>query len=167
MGRDILEDEDILLDVARTHQEGLCMTVFTTRTIPEAAQKRPPTWIQCAIETYGLPPDWTFSKFTMRGTGGGEYIEIEGGVYKTTFKRGPHKGEINYRAPEPETSQTVVLPCRLYAKWKKAWEDETGLCSSCNGSGRITASWGASGTTYWTCRKCKGIGMAQMTEEAA
>jgi hypothetical protein len=140
---------------------------FKERTIPTAAQDRLASWIRCAIETYSLHPDWEFCRSTAKGKGDSEYFEIEGGVYKTCFKRGPRKGEINYRAPEPGTGCTVVLPRKLYKQWLERWEREMGLCSACEGSGRTLASCGVSGTTYRTCSKCSGSGEAQASRSAA
>jgi len=137
------------------------------RTIPEAAQDRLPTWIQCLREKYRLPADWDFKVSTAKGKGDGEYFEVTGGVYNATFKSGPRKGEVNFRKPEPGTECTVVLPRVEYRKWLEKWEIDTSLCAPCTGSGFVTHSFGASGTTYRKCSKCGGTGLAKRREAAA
>ena len=128
------------------------------RTIPEAAQNRMPSWIQCIREKYHFPADWDFKVCSAKGKVGGEYFEVTGAVYETEFKRGPRKGEINFQKPEPGTECTVVLPKIEYQEWLEKWELDTGFCSQCSGSGFTLASGGASGTFYRKCNKCGGSG---------
>jgi len=40
------------------------------------------------------------------------------------------------------------------------WENETGLCSHCGGSGQQVRSTGIHGTTYRKCGACEGTGKA-------
>jgi hypothetical protein len=141
--------------------------IFTERTIPPAAQKRPATHTQCAIETYNLHPDWECGGWALRGKGVGEYLEVKGAIYKTRLKTGPRKGKINFRSPEAGTECAVSIPALLLQQWKRRWEIETGLCSECQGSGRTLSSMGVSGTKYRTCSKCRGSGEAQISRSAA
>ena len=141
--------------------------LVANRTIPETAQKRPPDWIQCIREKYGLPADWNFVTSTAEGSGIAEYFKVTGGIYKTPFKSGPRKGEINRRKPEPGTECTVVLPRIEYRQWLEKWETDTSLCAPCSGAGFALHSFGVSGCTYRKCSKCGGTGLAKRQEAAA
>jgi DnaJ-class molecular chaperone len=47
------------------------------------------------------------------------------------------------------------------------WENETGLCSHCGGSGQQVRSTGIHGTTYRECGACEGTGKALQADAEA
>lgn len=131
--------------------------------LPEAVTKRPHSFERCAIELYGLPPDWQFIRLTAKGDQENGYTEVEGGVYRTRFEKGKRKGEINHDKPEPGTHMTVAIPLKHWREWTARWERDTGCCSGCYGTGKASAGWSAGkGAAFRPCKKCNATGIAKV-----
>jgi hypothetical protein len=128
------------------------------RSIPDAAVKRPPNMEQYAREKFNLSPKWRWIYLKCKGETPNDYVEIKGGIYDHLIERGPRKGSTNYKIPEPGSEITVSVMHLDYARWLVAWEDETGFCCKCNGTGRRVAGIGQDGTKYIDCRPCGGTG---------
>ncbi len=140
--------------------------------LPEAVKDRPPTMDQNAIERFNLPKDWQHCGWEKRGTTNGgrdfTHLAIEGAVYKTTYSRGPRKGQINYRKPEPGTEASISLTSEEMDAWIIQWEVETGYCHNCWGTGYAWNGWTAGiGTRYKPCRRCAATGKRALAEAAA
>jgi DnaJ-class molecular chaperone len=56
--------------------------------------------------------------------------------------------------------QRVVITVDEVRQTRIRWENETGMCSHCGGSGQQVKSTGISGTTYRECISCDGTGKA-------
>ena len=75
-----------------------------------------------------------------------------------TYSRGPRKGRPKW--PRLAELQRVVITMDEVRQARIRWENETGLCSHCGGSGQQVKSTGISGTTYRECISCDGTGRA-------
>ena len=126
---------------------------------PEAVLLRPPTAEQHAKELYGLPADWEAVSWEAVGEREHGHLKLSGGVYRTRLARGPRKGEVNYRKPDPGSEATVVLPHKIHQAWVEKWEAETGYCSKCSGTTRAHIGWNATkGHSHRPCPNCKETG---------
>ena len=81
---------------------------------------------------------------------------VPGGV----FQRGPPKGTPNYSHPMSSNKTTVVLTNEELALSAEQYEESTGNCWMCKGSGKVLKSCGTSGTTYRGCPDCSETGKA-------
>lgn len=131
--------------------------------LPDAVKKRPPTIDQYIIEKFNLDPRWQQCCWKKEGmnskTGECKFILVDGAVYSRTISRGPRKGEVNYKKPEPGTSMSVsVIPDEMNA-WLAKWERETGYCQECKGTGFSVHGWSQDrGMRYRKCKDCGATG---------
>lgn len=127
--------------------------------LPEAVRARPPTPVQHAREMYGLASEWDAYSWEARGEGASAFLVLKGGIYRHAILRGPRKGSTNYRKPEPGSEATVSVPCELHENWLATWENETGLCHKCKGTGHAWAGWNhIKGNAYRACGRCNATG---------
>jgi hypothetical protein len=86
-------------------------------------------------------------------------LQVEGAVYRHTISRGPRKGRLDYRKPEPGSLVTMTIGKKQFDAWRAQWETETGLCSECSGTGIVFAGWNhITGTRMRPCHTCGGTG---------
>lgn len=134
---------------------------------PEAAVKRPVTSDQAVKEIYSLPAEWESVRWQRKGHEPNDFVEVEGGVFREKIQRGARKGKTDYKKPEPGTSATLSLSRKAWDAWKQAWEQATGLCSRCSGSGWAVTGWHhQKGTASRKCTACDGNGNALNREKA-
>lgn len=137
-------------------------TVNTRPEVPEAARLRPPTFIRCAIEKFGLPDAWrevTWEKKGFTPPDNFRWLEIRGAVYPHVKTSGKYKGEIDWKRPEDGTEMTVSLKPSEIEEWLARWEVETGLCRHCEGTGFAFAGWSRdNGSSYSPCDDCGQTG---------
>lgn len=82
---------------------------------------------------------------------------MRGGIPRL-LKKGKRKGCKTW----DEIGDPVVVTDAETQLLETQYERETGKCSTCDGEGKCLASWSVEhGTTYATCRKCKGSGKAE------
>jgi len=116
-----------------------------------------------ARDKYGLPPEWTAAQWEcFPGTPGEPtlYVQLIGAVYEPVT-RGPRKGKPNWDKPIGKKT-TAILPVAEHDAWVRAWEQRTGKCSKCVGTGQTIARVSVQdGTEYRTCRTCGGTGRAK------
>jgi hypothetical protein len=139
--------------------------------LPEIVQNRPPTMDQNVIERFRLHKDWQSHGWEKLGvTNGGRdftHIAVHGAVYDVKIKRGPRKGQPNYRKPSPGTEASVMLLRQELDDWLRQWELETGHCHNCAGTGYAWSGWTAGiGTRYRPCRACDASGKPAPVEHA-
>lgn len=111
-----------------------------------------------AKEKAGLPANWRLYKWECFPKGGDEtiYIAVTGAVCEH-FKTGEHKNERNWKLRDKTTERTVNLVKLDHERWKLEWEQRTGKCERCTGTGEVLESWNhITGTKTRTCPKCKG-----------
>jgi len=109
-----------------------------------------------ARRVHNLPDEWKPQIYGCLDRDLGFYLR--GAVPIGTYSRGPRKGKPKF----PPLSQLlrVVITAEEVRQTRIEWEDETGLCSYCGGSGQQVKSVGIDGTTYCECGSCKGTGQA-------
>ena len=108
-----------------------------------------------------VPPEWKAYKWEAFPDCAREpmlYQELTGGVAPTTT-RGKRKGKPNWRKMDKTTKRTVVITVEEHKAWLIEWEKKTGLCSRCEGTGKLLESWSREeGDKYRPCPKCNGTG---------
>ena len=109
-----------------------------------------------ARRVHGLPDDWQPRIYGCLDRGLGFYLR--GAVPIGTISRGPRKGRLKW-PPLGQLQKVVITPDEV-RQTRIQWENETGLCSYCGGSGQQVKSVGINGTTYRTCISCDGSGKA-------
>ena len=109
-----------------------------------------------ARRVHGLPADWQPRIYEALDRGLG--FALRGAVPIGTYSRGPRKGRPKW--PPLGQLQRVVITADEVRQERIRWENETGLCSYCGGSGQQVKSTGISGTTYRQCISCDGTGKA-------
>lgn len=87
---------------------------------------------------------------------------VRGGVYSTTIKTGPRKGQPNFKKPDPGTELVFVVPETEFGQLEKEFEVETGRCAGAGcESGRVPTGWSVeTGPRYAQCARCAGTGNA-------
>ena len=123
----------------------------------------PDIYAIAARHVHGLPNDWQPQIYCWHVS----YLdaldlclgyELRGSVPIGTYSRGPRKGRPKW--PRLAQLQRVVITMDEVRQARIRWENETGLCSHCGGSGQQVKSTGISGTTYRECISCDGTGRA-------
>jgi hypothetical protein len=109
-----------------------------------------------ARHVHGLPHNWQPRTYSALDRCLG--YELRGSVPIGTYSRGPRKGRPKW--PRLAELQRVVITMDEVRQARIRWENETGLCSHCGGSGQQVKSTGISGTTYRECISCDGTGRA-------
>ena len=109
-----------------------------------------------ARHVHGLPHNWQPRTYSALDRCLG--YELRGSVPIGTYSRGPRKGRPKW--PRLAELQRVVITMDEVRQARIRWENETGLCSNCGGSGQQVKSTGISGTTYRECISCDGTGRA-------
>ena len=115
-------------------------------------------------ERDGLPSDWVYVTMKVLDHVGKnpkdwQFVQYEGAVYPHLITRGPRKGQPNFRKPEPGTQRVCVVDQHAFDAWIPSWEERTGKCSKCDGSGQAWAGWSAaSGTKFRPCPRCNETG---------
>jgi hypothetical protein len=104
-----------------------------------------------------LPLDWKAFRFICVHESGDQRgpvigISVTGAECTATHS----DGSTNWDERGPAT--TVVLDINAHKQFKLDWEQRTGNCYECQGSGQTMASCGINGTTYRTCVRCSGSG---------
>lgn len=109
-----------------------------------------------ARRVHGLPDDWQPRIYGCLDRGLGFYLR--GAVPIGTITRGPRKGLLKW--PPLSQLKQVVITADEVRQTRIQWENETGLCCYCGGSGKTVKSCGIDGTTYRQCLHCNGSGKA-------
>lgn len=109
-----------------------------------------------ARRVHGLPADWQPRIYGCLDRGLGFYLR--GAVPIGTYSRGPRKGRPKW--PPLGQLQRVVITADEVRQARIWWENDTGLCSYCGGSGQQVKSVGINGMTYRECISCEGAGTA-------
>lgn len=118
-----------------------------------------------------MPPQWDVIRWEALGdmTAGRDpdVFRVTGAVmpYK---KRGPMKGFPSWRNRDRSTERTVYITPAERDAFLLEYEDKTGICYACAGSGQTLASWHyKKGVTLRECRRCGGIGLVSSREGRA
>lgn len=109
-----------------------------------------------ARRVHDLPDDWQPRIYGCLDRGLGFYLR--GAVPVGIFRSGRRKGQPKF--PPMSQLQQVVITADEVRQTRIEWENETGLCCYCGGSGKTVKSCGINGTTYRQCLHCDGSGKA-------
>lgn len=110
-------------------------------------------WDLAAIKV-GLP-GWVAYQW-KRADGGSIVV---GCVPLVLFKSGPRKGKPNYSKPAPGSLRTVIVTDADMDAHAKQYEEITGLCFNCHGSGQVNVGWSReTGPKMADCKCCKASG---------
>jgi hypothetical protein len=113
-----------------------------------------------AHHRHNLPAIWQWRQIESLDGG---FIQLSGSIPIGTYQSGPRKGRPKF--PTQSNYQRVIITRDDVADARARWEDETGLCSWCDGTGQETAGTSVTaGTKYQTCRACGGTGKAQIPD---
>lgn len=115
-----------------------------------------------ARKVHNLPDNWEplFYGCLERSLG----FYLIGAVPIGTFSRGRRKGHSKF--PPKNQQQRVVITADEKKQAQMEWEDTTGLCSCCGGSGKQVKSISIrEGITYRDCVACKGTGKPLLPDE--
>lgn len=110
-----------------------------------------------AREKVGQSPEWHVYLWKVLPENAKEpfYYELTGAVAPAK-KRG---SGYNWRKIDKATDSTVHILVSEHAAWAKAWEEKTGQCRNCVGTGKVFAKWSKEmGTQYTPCLICEGTG---------
>jgi hypothetical protein len=104
----------------------------------------------------GLSPEWEPRIYRSLDSCG---VELIGAKPIGEYTRGPKKGQPKF--PPRKDLRSVFLPRDQISQTRQQWEQETGLCSHCGGSGQTIRIASIHGNTYKPCDRCKGTGRMQ------
>lgn len=103
----------------------------------------------------GTGDDWRWCESEM--TNHGDFI-LKGAC----FPLHPKTGRPNYRAVKVRDLQTVVVTKSEIVAACHEYEQRTGTCSKCDGSGQVMHSYTTvHGANMVTCSRCSGTGKAK------
>jgi hypothetical protein len=109
-----------------------------------------------------MPPEWVVYAWREIDN---NTTELRGKIapFKTI---GKNKGLYNWEAADMATDRTVYITTPDHATFRAAWEDKTGHCAECVGTGEVFQSWKKDkGATYKKCSVCDGTGAAKIKQE--
>lgn len=122
-----------------------------------------------ARELLGMPPEWDSYELEAIGTSGqpAKMIRVAGAVAPLKT-RGQDKGAPNWRKADPATDKTAYFTPAEHEAWEAAWEQKTGKCAECVGTGQKMAGWDVkTGVRYKPCVKCGATGKAAEQSQPA
>jgi len=113
------------------------------------------------IKSLGSVPDgWEIFKWeVLNHDTAHECIQFVGGVGRK-ITRGKRKGRTTWRGMDQSKKMIFAFTHDQIREYKRKWEAETGMCSSCHGNGTRAIGWSAvDGTRYRPCENCDASGL--------
>lgn len=108
-----------------------------------------------------MPPEWKMYRFEVMDHDNpirdARTICISGAV-APLITRGDHKGQPNWRKLDRSTDRKAYFTVAEHRTWVQTWEQNTGKCSQCEGSGSERLPTGRQGVVIQTCGRCRGSG---------
>lgn len=128
--------------------------------------KRPGDFLKAFIqEKYGVPDNWWIAKWERKnyaptgGRGPNEFMLVTGAVCPEVYKSGPRKGSENWSKRDRSTEMVAAVILSDLDAFELEWEQKTGLCKTCVGSGQEWRGWNRkTGDRFEECRRCGGTG---------
>lgn len=117
-----------------------------------------------ARELLGMPQEWRWYRIQAIGYTQEDpaikLIRVTGAIAPMK-KRGKYKGLPNWKMCDRSTDKTAYFTPTEHDRWVREWENKTGKCADCTGSGKRHVGWSkAEGAKYMPCKKCGETGMA-------
>ena len=107
---------------------------------------------------HGLPDGWRFFRVESLSHGKTLYMLFTGAV-APLCEKGNRKGKPDWKKRDKKTERQLIISLEDSKRWMAAWEQRTGLCSDCTGTGEVFLSWNIdTGTKMAQCHKCSGTG---------
>jgi hypothetical protein len=96
------------------------------------------------------------------------YFELTGCFPPPVVKCGPNAGHPNWKRRDRSTEKVIRFSLSDHAAWICSWEQATGKCSECVGTGSVFASWSRdTGTCERPCKRCRGTGQGTQLGSSA
>ena len=115
----------------------------------ERVHKVPHGWRWCELDGHDKPED---------------FILVRGAIPVGEYKSGKKKGRTKW----PKELQTIWLRRREMDQVACDWEQETGKCHRCDGSGQECCGWSVKdGKSYRQCSRCGGVGKPETQQVTA
>lgn len=106
---------------------------------------------------HSLPQSFLFYKWECFPDGRNTiYVQFTGAVVEHVYKSGPRKGKPNFNKATQQQEFHVTVEQGL--NWEQEYEQETGNCVQCEGTGQTIKSVGKDGATNRPCSRCAGSG---------
>lgn len=106
-----------------------------------------------------MPPEWDGYHFECIGQPRDTKLIRVTGAVAPLKTRGKSKGCHNWRKMDKTTEKTAFFTPAEHDDWLKAWEQKTGKCANCAGTGETLFRWSvANGVENKLCGKCSGTG---------
>jgi len=116
-------------------------------------------WNETARRVHGMPEGWRWFSLDGREKPPG-FVLVTGAVPIGFITRGKNKGHPKW--PPVAQGQKLWVKVSDFEESKVLWEQKTGKCSKCYGSGREWNGWSAiEGNTFKQCSKCESTGLAK------
>lgn len=110
-----------------------------------------------AIEVHGKPADWRWIRLDAHNKPE-DFIEVVGAVPIGVFSRGANKGRPKF--PGISQCDRVWMRESDIDRIKRCWEQDTGKCFRCEGSGEMLVGVSSrEGRLLRECVRCKGTGV--------
>jgi hypothetical protein len=111
-------------------------------------------------ERFGLSERWQWceleSGFPSSPKVPGGTVWVRGGEPTRTFTKGKRRGQPDWK---DVPLRTLFYTCEEFKAWQKSWEDKTGDCSQCHGTGNRWMGWNRNtGDKLEPCDKCGATG---------
>jgi hypothetical protein len=115
-----------------------------------------------ARELAKMPPEWIVYAWRHIDD---NTTEVKG-VIAPLKTVGKNKGLHNWGAADKATDRTVYVTTLEHDAFRAAWEDKTGHCAECIGTGEVVKSWERDkGMTYRKCSACASTGASRIKKE--
>lgn len=114
-------------------------------------------------EKYGVPKEWRWYSWSRKEFyTPHEFMLVEGAVCTAKIERGKRKGATNWRLRDKSTERMFSISRVDLEAFQRLWQDRTGLCFECYGTGEKWNGWSAAeGNRYIPCKHCDARGFAK------
>ena len=120
-----------------------------------------PDWFQMIAKERGVPDGWSWFQSEVKGERPNSVFLVRGACIAGTHTRGKNKGKPKR---DMSTMRELVITRADMDACQARWEQETGNCSRCTGSGKTVSGARKVGDewvqAYRDCSRCKGTGRA-------
>jgi hypothetical protein len=131
---------------------------MTTAAIERAARSPNDLKSLYVQEAEGVSEFWQWHSWSCTESAVPAGFERLIGCEAEPYKAGKRKGKPNWKKKIPGTEKTVFIKTADFKAFLLRWEQETGKCVNCFGTGQEWAGSGVRGTRYRDCRKCGATG---------
>lgn len=115
-----------------------------------------------ARELLQMPDGWRWYEWhCLPEKGPTQVMRIKGAVVPI-HESGKNAGTPNWKGRDKDTERELYITPQQQKDWLARWEQQTGKCSTCQGTAQEYASWHyIEGTKYRPCTKCGATGKSK------